>query len=68
MMLVLSRKVGEKIYINDNISVMVTEIGENKVRLGISAPSDVPVFRQEVLAKPPARANADGQEGNAAGE
>jgi carbon storage regulator len=47
-MLVLSRKKDEKIIIGDNITVMVIEIRGDKVRLGIDAPRDVTVHRQEV--------------------
>ena len=49
-MLVLSRKLGEKIYINDNISITVVDIDRGKIRLGIEAPRNVPIFRQELLA------------------
>jgi carbon storage regulator len=48
-MLVLSRKKNESIVINDNIVVTVVEIRGDKVRLGIVAPKDVPVHRQEVF-------------------
>jgi carbon storage regulator len=48
-MLVLSRKVGEKIWINGNICITVVEIDRGKIRLGIEAPNDVPIFRQELL-------------------
>jgi carbon storage regulator len=51
-MLVLSRKLGEKIYINDNICITVVDIDRGKIRLGIEAPRDVPIFRQELLSKP----------------
>ena len=47
-MLVLSRKKNEAIKINDNITIVVVEIRGDKVRLGINAPKDVPVHRQEV--------------------
>jgi carbon storage regulator len=47
-MLVLSRKKDEKIMIADNISIMVIEIRGDKVRLGITAPKEIPVHRQEV--------------------
>lgn len=47
-MLLLSRKKDEKIIIGDNITLMVIEIRGDKVRLGIDAPRDVPVHRQEV--------------------
>jgi len=51
-MLVLSRKLGEKIYINDNICITVVDIDRGKIRLGIEAPRDVPIFRQELVAVP----------------
>ena len=47
-MLVLSRKINETIIINDNIVITVVDIRGDKVRLGIEAPKDVPVHRQEV--------------------
>jgi len=47
-MLVLSRKKDEKIVIGDSITLMVVEIRGDKVRLGIEAPRDVTVHRQEV--------------------
>lgn len=48
-MLVLSRKLGEKICIGENICITVVDIDRGKIRLGIEAPRDVPVFRQELL-------------------
>lgn len=50
-MLVLSRKVNERIIIGGNIEVHVVDIRGGKVRLGISAPDDVAVHRHEVHAK-----------------
>jgi len=47
-MLVLSRKKDEKIIIGDNITVMVIEIRGDKVRLGIEAPKEITVHRQEI--------------------
>ncbi len=47
-MLVLSRKLGEKIIINENVAITLVEIRGDKVRLGIEAPKDVSVRRQEV--------------------
>jgi carbon storage regulator len=47
-MLVLSRKKGEKICINDDITLTVVEIRGDKVRLGIDAPDEVPVHRKEI--------------------
>ena len=48
-MLVLSRRRDESIIIADNIVVTVVDIRGDKVRLGIDAPSEVPVHRQEVF-------------------
>jgi len=47
-MLVLSRKLGEKIVIGDNIVLTVVKIDRNQIRLGIEAPADVPIFREEI--------------------
>ena len=48
-MLVLSRKLGEKIFIGDNICITVVDIDRGKIRLGIEAPRDVPIYREELL-------------------
>ena len=48
-MLVLSRKRDEQIVISDNIVVTVVDIRGDKVRLGIEAPKDISVHRQEVF-------------------
>lgn len=48
-MLVLSRKLNEKIVINGNITVTVVKIDRNQVRIGIEAPGDIPVYREELL-------------------
>ncbi|MDD3587110.1 MAG: carbon storage regulator CsrA [Thermoguttaceae bacterium] len=48
-MLVLSRKKNESIVIDDKISIVIIEIRGDKVRLGIDAPKDVTVHRQEVF-------------------
>lgn len=50
-MLVLSRKVGERIWIGDEISVTVVRITGGGVRIGIEAPSELPVVREELKAK-----------------
>lgn len=50
-MLVLSRKLGERIRIGDDIEVVVLELGRDQVRLGITAPRSVAVHRQEVYAE-----------------
>ncbi len=50
-MLILSRKPGEKILIGDRIEVTVVRIAPGVVRLGIEAPADWPIMRQEVREK-----------------
>lgn len=52
-MLVLSRKLGEKVFIGDSICLTVVDIDRGKIRLGIEAPRDVSISRQELL--PPGR-------------
>jgi carbon storage regulator len=47
-MLVLSRKVGEKILIGDNISVTVVRVAQGIVRIGVEAPANMPVVREEI--------------------
>lgn len=47
-MLVLSRKVGEKIVIGDNITLVVNKVVGNRVSLGIEAPRDVRIVRGEL--------------------
>ena len=47
-MLVLSRKVGERILLGDKIRITVVRVAGGGVRLGIEAPSDVPIVREEV--------------------
>ena len=48
-MLVLSRKLNEKIVIDGDIVVTVVKIDRNQVRIGIEAPGHVPVYREEIL-------------------
>jgi len=48
-MLVLSRKKNESIVINNDITIVVVDIRGDKVRLGVDAPKEVPVHRQEVF-------------------
>lgn len=48
-MLVVTRRVDEVVQIGENISVMVVEIRNNQVRIGITAPDDVVIVRRELL-------------------
>lgn len=47
-MLVLTRKINESIMIGDNIEIMVLDVRDNQVKIGIRAPRDVSIHRQEV--------------------
>ena len=57
-MLVLTRKVGQRIHIGDSITITVVRLQDDKVRLGIEAPPDVPVHREEVYLRIRAEAGA----------
>jgi carbon storage regulator len=46
--LVLSRKIGERILIGDNITVTVVKIGHGGVRIGVEAPQELAVVREEL--------------------
>jgi carbon storage regulator len=52
-MLVLNRKVGERVMIGPNIVVTVLEVRGNAVKLGCEAPLEVPVHREEVSRRKP---------------
>lgn len=48
-MLVLSRKPGERILVGDDVQITVVRIGPNTVRLGIDAPREISIVRQELI-------------------
>ena len=50
-MLVLSRKVGERLWIGDNISITVVKITGGGVRIGVEAPAELPVVREELKVR-----------------
>lgn len=50
-MLILTRKVGESLLIGDDISVTVLSIRGNQVKIGINAPKDVSVHREEIYQR-----------------
>lgn len=61
-MLVLSRKVGERLYIRGDITLEVLEIRGNRVRLGFVAPSSTRIYREEVyLTMTQERSKDDGK-------
>jgi len=50
-MLVLTRKLGESIIIDENIQISAIEINKNSIKLGINAPNNVTIYREEVFLK-----------------
>ena len=50
-MLALSRKKDEAIIINDNIEVKILEIKGDQIKIGVSAPKSVPIYRKEVFTQ-----------------
>ncbi len=61
-MLVLSRKEGERIFIGESIVVTIVRIQGDRVRIGVEAPSDVPVMREELLRAASETAREPGRE------
>jgi carbon storage regulator len=50
-MLILTRRVGESVMIGDNVSVTILGVKGNQVRIGVTAPADVSVHRQEIYER-----------------
>ena len=50
-MLILTRRVGETLVIGDGVTVTVLGIKGNQVRIGVNAPKDVPVHREEIFER-----------------
>lgn len=50
-MLALSRKKGEALVINNNVEITILEIKGEQVKIGISAPKEVPIYRKEVYVQ-----------------
>ena len=48
-MLVLKRKAGESIIVNENIEIKIIEVEEGRIKIGIDAPKEVSIIRKEVL-------------------
>ena len=62
-MLILTRRVGETIKIGSEIAVTVLGVNGNQVRIGITAPANVAVHREEVYERIKAQQSPDGEEG-----
>ena len=57
-MLVLSRKAAESIVIDKRITVTILEIRGNPIRLGIEAPKEIPIMREEIIGLAAAKSTA----------
>jgi carbon storage regulator len=51
-MLVLSRKVGERIVVGDKVTITVVRMAQGTVRIGIDAPPEMPIVREELMPEP----------------
>jgi len=61
-MLVLSRKPGERVLIGENVTVTVVRVGPNSVRLGIDAPREMNIVREELCFEVPTESATDSVE------
>lgn len=48
-MLIISRKAKESILIGEDIEIIITEIGPDKIKIGINAPKEIPIIRKELI-------------------
>jgi carbon storage regulator len=63
-MLILTRRVGETVVIGDNVDVTVLGVKGNQVRIGVKAPKEVPVHREEIYDRIVREKNGNGKNGD----
>lgn len=49
--MILTRRLGESIRIGDDITVLITGVDQNKVKIGITSPRHIPIYREELYLK-----------------
>ncbi len=50
-MLILTRKLGESIIVDENVQISVIEINKNNIKIGVNAPKELTIYREEVFLK-----------------
>ena len=63
-MLILTRRIGEAVKISDDITIRILEVQGNQVRLGIIAPREIAVHREEIYQKIQSKKDDDDSDGN----
>lgn len=60
-MLILTRYIGEIIHIEDNIKIIILSIKDNQIRIGIEAPKEISIHREEIYSRIQSELNKDSE-------